>query len=54
MDVGVAPEGIGDYVNDCILKALAGITSAERPQFLKMVYNGPGRWKTSPATTRPA
>ncbi len=41
VDVGIAPEGIGDYVNDCILKALAGVTSAERPLFLKMVYNGP-------------
>jgi len=41
VDVGIAPEGIGAYVNDCILKALAGITSSERPQFLKMVYNGP-------------
>lgn len=41
VDVGIAPEDIGPYVNDCILKALAGMTAAERPLFLKMVYNGP-------------
>jgi hypothetical protein len=28
-------------VNDCILLCLAGVTKADRPQFLKIVYNGP-------------
>lgn len=31
----------GMYVNDCILRTLAGLTAAERPQFLKVAYNGP-------------
>jgi hypothetical protein len=30
------------YVNDCIVRCLAGLTRAERPLFLKIVYNGPG------------
>jgi len=32
---------LGLYVNDAIARALAGVASAERPLFLKMVYNGP-------------
>ena len=31
---------LGLYVNDAIARALAGVASAERPLFLKMVYNG--------------
>jgi hypothetical protein len=38
---GVAAEEVGSYVNDCILRALAGLTRAERPLFLKVAYNGP-------------
>jgi len=30
-----------DFVNDCIARTLAGITRAQRPQFLKVAYNGP-------------
>ena len=32
---------LGEYVNDCILKTLAGQVSKERPLFLKIAYNGP-------------
>ena len=32
---------MGDYVNDCIIKAIAGQTKDERPLFLKIAYNGP-------------
>jgi hypothetical protein len=38
---GVAAEDVGSFVNDCILRALAGLTRAERPLFLKVAYNGP-------------
>ena len=31
----------GTYVNDAIAKCLAGVSSIDRPIFLKMVYNGP-------------
>jgi hypothetical protein len=35
---GVAETGA--FVNDCIVRALASLTRAERPEFLKIVYNG--------------
>ncbi|MHB2167695.1 hypothetical protein [Alsobacter sp. R-9] len=41
IDIGIADDGLGDYVNDCIIRALAGVVSAEQPLFLKMQYNGP-------------
>jgi hypothetical protein len=41
VDTGIAPELIPHYVNDCICRALAGLTRAQRPQFLKIAYNGP-------------
>ncbi len=30
-----------DYINDAIVRTLAGVTSSGRPIFLKMVYHGP-------------
>lgn len=39
--VGSSPEAIGEFVNDSILRCLAGVTRADRPQFLKIAYNGP-------------
>jgi hypothetical protein len=38
---GIAPETLPFYVNDCIVRCLAGLVEAERPQFLKIAYNGP-------------
>jgi hypothetical protein len=38
--IGLAPEHIGAFVNDSIVRMLAGVTRAERPLFLKMAYNG--------------
>ena len=35
------PQKAGEFVNDCILRSLAGVTKADRPQFLKMTFNGP-------------
>ncbi len=32
---------VGAYVNDCIARMLAGVPRASRPEFLKVVYNGP-------------
>lgn len=41
-DIGLADgTDIGTFVNDCIVRALAGINGADYPAFLKMVYNGP-------------
>ncbi|MQT15416.1 hypothetical protein [Segnochrobactrum spirostomi] len=41
VDIGLSREQIGEFVNDHILKSLASVPRAERPQFLKTVYNGP-------------
>jgi hypothetical protein len=38
---GVAPEKLGEFINDHILRSLAGVTEAGRPLFLKIVYHGP-------------
>ena len=37
----VASEHVPGFVNDLIARTLAGVTSAGRPIFLKMVYHGP-------------
>ena len=38
---GLSPEDMPGFVNDSIVRCLAGLTKAERPQFLKIAYNGP-------------
>lgn len=38
---GIAPEKLGEFINDQILRNLAGVTEAGRPLFLKIVYHGP-------------
>jgi hypothetical protein len=38
---GVAPAKMGEFINDHILRSLAGVTEAGRPLFLKIVYHGP-------------
>ncbi len=40
MDIGLKEASLGHYVNDCIVRTLAGVTSSEYPLFLKMQYNG--------------
>ena len=39
--INLSIEEMGEYVNDCILKTLAGQISREKPLFLKIAYNGP-------------
>src|SRR3984885_1226969 len=38
----LAPEQVGAFVNDSIIRALAGVTQDQRPLFLKVAYNGSG------------
>jgi hypothetical protein len=38
---GIAPEKLGEFINDNILRLLAGVPEAGRPLFLKIVYHGP-------------
>ncbi len=41
VETGIAAEMLPHFINDCIVRALAGVAAAERPSFLKIVYNGP-------------
>jgi hypothetical protein len=41
VDSGVPPEKLGEFINDNILRTLAGVPEAGRPVFLKIVYHGP-------------
>jgi len=38
---GLPPEKLGEFINDNILRSLAGVPEAGRPLFLKIVYHGP-------------
>lgn len=37
----IPPDKLGSFVNDMIVRSLAGVPEAGRPLFLKMVYHGP-------------
>ncbi|MBI5723580.1 MAG: hypothetical protein HZA50_06455 [Planctomycetes bacterium] len=37
----IAPDKLGGFLNDMIVRALAGVAQAARPLFLKMAYTGP-------------
>jgi hypothetical protein len=39
---GVPPEKLGEFINDNIIRSLAGVPQSGRPLFLKIVYHGPG------------
>ena len=41
VDCRIDPALVPHYINDCIVRCLAGVTKADRPQFLKIAYNGP-------------
>lgn len=38
--IGLSPEQIPDFVNDCVARMLAGISRPSQPAFIKMQYNG--------------
>jgi hypothetical protein len=38
---GLSAEEMPQFVNDSIIRCLAGLTERERPKFLKIAYNGP-------------
>lgn len=42
VDPGIPDEKVGAFLNDHIVRCLAGVTEAGRPLFLKIPYNGPG------------
>src|SRR5205085_3748660 len=37
----IPKEKLGEFINDMILRTLAGVTESSRPLFLKIVYHGP-------------
>lgn len=39
-DIGIPEAELGDYINDMIIKAVAGVTARDAPQFLKIQFNG--------------
>lgn len=39
---GISDKEVASFLNDHIVRALAGVTSVGRPLFLKIPYNGPG------------
>jgi hypothetical protein len=42
VDPGFQSARVGGFLNDHIVRTLAGVTSLQRPVFLKIPYNGPG------------
>lgn len=42
VDPGISPEKAATFLNDHIIRTLAGVTESGRPIFLKIPYNGPG------------
>ncbi|HEX5219339.1 MAG TPA: hypothetical protein VFZ59_07200 [Verrucomicrobiae bacterium] len=41
VDSGIPPENLGEFINDNIVRTLAGVPESGRPIFLKIVYHGP-------------
>ena len=41
VEIGLAEADTGAFVNDCIARAMGSLTTSERPEFLKIAYNGP-------------
>ena len=41
VDSGIPAEKLGEFINDNIVRSLAGVTEVGRPLFLKIVYHGP-------------
>jgi hypothetical protein len=41
VESGIPPEKLGEFINDQIIRTLAGVPESGRPVFLKIVYHGP-------------
>ncbi len=41
VDTGIAPEALDGFINDHIIRSLAGVTGKGRPLFLKIAWRGP-------------
>jgi hypothetical protein len=41
VNTGIAPAKLGEFINDNIIRTIAGVPESGRPLFLKIVYHGP-------------
>src|SRR3954462_4130229 len=41
VNTGIPPEKLGEFINDSIIRTIAGVPESGRPLFLKIVYHGP-------------
>ena len=41
VDIGISEDKLPEYINDCIVRCLAGLTRQDSPLFLKIPFNGP-------------
>jgi hypothetical protein len=41
VETGIPPEKLGEFINDNVIRTLAGVPESARPIFLKIVYHGP-------------
>lgn len=41
VETGIQPEKLGEFINDSVIRTLAGVPDSGRPIFLKIVYHGP-------------
>src|SRR3954471_24190336 len=41
VQTGIPPEKLGEFINDNIIRTIAGVPESGRPLFLKIVYHGP-------------
>jgi hypothetical protein len=41
VETGIPPEKLGEFINDSVIRTLAGVPDSGRPIFLKIVYHGP-------------
>ena len=41
VDIGISEDKLPEYINDCIVRCLAGLTRKDSPLFLKIPFNGP-------------
>lgn len=42
VETGLSSDQVGFFINDCVVRTLASLTRQEKPEFLKVAYNGPG------------
>ena len=41
IDIDISEDKLSEYINDCIVRCLAGLTRQDSPLFLKIPFNGP-------------